>query len=278
MPLDKVAAVVAGLAFVFFLLALIGSGLLETVSGLFSWRATYLRRATDVLLGAAPRFTWGGPRPWLAAHLTRGAGPEAPVADPALAPFVARVRRDPLVRGPLGTAPAYVPSATFATAILLALGDGRLPATLAEARALAAGLPGRPGAALRSLAAGSDTLAAFRAGIAGWYEDAMRQASAIYKCNAQRALLGIAALLTLGFDIDGLHLARAIWGAPLPFGWAGFGFLGPVPGWCLTVVATSMGAPFWFDLLQSVANLRSSGEPPAARQEGQGALRSPPPV
>ncbi len=273
MPLDKVAAVVAGLAFVFFLLALIGSGLLETISGLFSWRATYLRAATDVLLGAAPRFTWGGPAGWFRAHFTRGAGPEMRVADPGLAPFVARVRRDPLVRGPLGTPPAYVPSRAFATAILLALGEGRLPATLEEARALAAGVPGRAGAALASLAAGADTLPAFRAGVAAWYEDAMREASAIYKCSVQRALLAIAALLTLGFDIDSLHLAREIWGAPLPFGWGHGVSLGTVPGWCLTVVATSMGAPFWFDLLQSVADLRSSGEPP--RKEGQGSALDP---
>ncbi len=263
MPLDKVAAVVAGLAFVFFLLALIGSGLLETISGLFSWRATTLKRVTDVLLGAAPCFAWGGTRRWLAAHFSRGAGPETPVADPALARFVERVRRDPLVRGPLGTPPAYVPSRAFATAVLLALGAGRLPATLDEARALAAGVPGRPGAALVSLASGADTLAAFRAGIAFWYEDAMREASAIYKCSAQRTLLAIAVALTVGFDVDALRLAREIAGVPLRFGWTHGVSLGPVPGWCLTVAAVSLGAPFWFDLLQSVANLRSSAAPPA---------------
>lgn len=262
MPLDQVAAVVAGLAFVFFLLALIGSGLLETISGLFSWRATTLRRATDVLLGATPHFTWGGPRRWIAAHFTPGAGVEAPVADPALAPFVERVRRDPLVQGPLGAPPAYVPARAFATAVLLALGGGRLPASLEEARSLAALLPGRPGAALAALAAGADTLASFRAGIAFWYEDAMREASAIYKSAAQRTLLAIAAALTVGFDVDALRLAREIAGVPLLFGWAHGVSLGPLPGWCLTVAAVSMGAPFWFDLLQSVANLRSSAAPP----------------
>ena len=267
MPLDKVVAVVAGLAFMFFLLALIGSGLLETISGLFSWRATTLRRATDVLLGATPSFAWGGTRRWLAAHFSRGAGPEVVVADPALAPFVARVRHDPLVGGPLGAPPAYVPARAFATAVLLALGEGALPATLDEARTSAARIPGRPGAALQSLAAGADTLASFRAGVAFWYEDAMREASAIYKSGAQRTLLAIAVVLTVGFDVDALRLAREIAGVPLVFGWPHGMSLGPVPGWCLTVAAVSLGAPFWFDLLQSVANLRSSAAPPVPVHE-----------
>lgn len=36
-----------------------------------------------------------------------------------------------------------------------------------------------------------------------------------------------------------------------------------VLGWIITAIAVSLGAPFWFDLLRKVVNLRSSGEKPA---------------
>ena len=38
-----------------------------------------------------------------------------------------------------------------------------------------------------------------------------------------------------------------------------------VPGWAITIFAVLLGAPFWFDLLNRVANVRSSGDPPQAR-------------
>src|SRR5262249_26918130 len=33
-------------------------------------------------------------------------------------------------------------------------------------------------------------------------------------------------------------------------------------GWLLTAIAGSLGAPFWFDILNKVINLRSSGKAP----------------
>ena len=267
MPLDRVIAAVTGLASVFFLLALVGSGLLETIATLFSWRATYLRRATDVLLGATPRFGWRGAG-WWRAHFTRGAGAPEPVADPALAAFVDRVRRDPSVGGPLGVPPASVPPRAFASAVLLALGGGSVPATIADARAAARAVPGRAGAALLALAESADTPHALHAAIARWYEEAMAQASAIYKGTAQRALGGIALVLTVGFNVDALRLARAIGGTDLAVGWPHGASLGPLPGWGLTIAAVSMGAPFWFDLARSVAGLRGGTEGEAADRRG----------
>jgi hypothetical protein len=35
-------------------------------------------------------------------------------------------------------------------------------------------------------------------------------------------------------------------------------------GWCITAIAASLGAPFWFDALNKVARLRASGPPPSA--------------
>jgi len=33
-------------------------------------------------------------------------------------------------------------------------------------------------------------------------------------------------------------------------------------GWLLTMVAVAMGAPFWFDLLNKVMNVRNAGKKP----------------
>lgn len=43
--------------------------------------------------------------------------------------------------------------------------------------------------------------------------------------------------------------------------WDGTGWLTTLLGWALTVVAISLGAPFWFDTLGRLARLRSSGKP-----------------
>ena len=43
--------------------------------------------------------------------------------------------------------------------------------------------------------------------------------------------------------------------------WSGNGWVSVVGGWLLTVLAISLGAPFWFDALGRISRLRSSGKP-----------------
>ncbi len=64
-----------------------------------------------------------------------------------------------------------------------------------------------------------------------------------------------------------LALANELGGLPIPIGWPD-GFLKGVTfaailGWLLTALSTVFGAPFWFDLLQQVLNLRAAGPKPA---------------
>lgn len=47
------------------------------------------------------------------------------------------------------------------------------------------------------------------------------------------------------------------------------GFLLAVMGWCITAIATAMGAPFWFDLLRNLFNVRGAGPKPA-KADGTG--------
>ena len=41
--------------------------------------------------------------------------------------------------------------------------------------------------------------------------------------------------------------------------WNYVNWLGHIIGWLITISAVSLGAPFWFDLLGKIANLRGSG-------------------
>ena len=43
--------------------------------------------------------------------------------------------------------------------------------------------------------------------------------------------------------------------------WSGTGWATTLLGWALTIVAISLGAPFWFDTLGRLSRLRSSGKP-----------------
>jgi hypothetical protein len=51
----------------------------------------------------------------------------------------------------------------------------------------------------------------------------------------------------------------------LPIGWTEPVNGRTILGWLLTVVAVSLGAPFWFDVLMRVANLRANGPKPPKR-------------
>jgi hypothetical protein len=48
-------------------------------------------------------------------------------------------------------------------------------------------------------------------------------------------------------------------------------------GLLVTVLAISLGAPFWFDLLNRLVNLRSTGKPPDPRRPEPPPTPAPPP-
>jgi hypothetical protein len=62
----------------------------------------------------------------------------------------------------------------------------------------------------------------------------------------------------------------------LPIGWEiwpdkGYsikdGILISIPGWLVTAMAASLGAPFWFDILNKLVNLRAGGKPPEPKKD-----------
>ena len=127
-----------------------------------------------------------------------------------------------------------------------------------------------------------------RAEVSDWFNSGMNRVSGSYKRKTQFWSFVIAMLLTVALNIDSLKIANALWLQPslvkmiapsmsavdalgqfnLPYGWdkATFGTLADFPtllgallGSLITAVATLFGAPFWFDSLQKITQLRGAG-------------------
>ena len=127
--------------------------------------------------------------------------------------------------------------------------------------------------------------------LAGWFDNAMARMSGTYKRRQLLISLLLALLLAILFNIDSIHLFRTLWQQPslaahlrdapgaldpavfnammaLPIGWthfppaSGADFALQVAGWIITASTALFGAPFWFDLMQRVVRLRSTGTRP----------------
>jgi len=326
MELNAIFDVAISLAFTFFLLSVIASGLQEFMAGLFRWRGTYLAKSIDVIMdnGDATRFAWNGLGDWLRAHLTRAPAELPRRQREETNPILARIRKGmsshPLLRGTPADLPSYVPARNFSMALLEVLRDGVSGTPLfAQVEQTVAEMP--EGDLKRTLgvflhdAAGD--IDRFRVNLERWFDDAMDRASGIYKRLSQYVTLVFGLLLAISLNIDTLHVARTLWdepvsraalvaGAavaserggvtdpgqqlqttlqalrcqPLPLGWeldkaepaCRLPGLAPhhhrpawprdIPGWLLTALAVSLGAPFWFELLQNLINLRAAGPKP----------------
>jgi hypothetical protein len=130
----------------------------------------------------------------------------------------------------------------------------------------------------------------FEAALARWFDGAMDRVSGAYKRQAQLCTFVIAVVIAGLFNVDSFHLFTTLWQHPaaaatmaapgsapgsvaeaaaalrtLPVGWttaapASIPFA--VCGWFVTAVSVLFGAPFWFDLLQRLTNLRGAGAKP----------------
>jgi hypothetical protein len=150
-----------------------------------------------------------------------------------------------------------------------------------------------------------------------WFDDAMARSSGWYKQKAQMLILLVAAIITLVLNADTAAVANSLSrnaaqratiaalaeqpgrsgqgaeppaieaarlygelaGLPLPLGWCirpecfpqkvhqtlGDGVIALIAkllGLAMTTVAVSLGAPFWFDVLNKFINIRAVGRPP----------------
>jgi len=66
-----------------------------------------------------------------------------------------------------------------------------------------------------------------------------------------------------------MHVPLLWAAANVPAHTDGWGWAATVLGWLLTAVAISLGAPFWFDALGKLANLRTAGKKPEEGEKGK---------
>jgi hypothetical protein len=136
----------------------------------------------------------------------------------------------------------------------------------------------------------------FQAALAGWFDSAMARVAGAYKRRSMLVSLLLSLLLAITFNIDSIHLFRALWQHPalaaqllaaptsidrqtidalfsLPIGWRVFppvlnpDFLLQAAGWMMTAASTLFGAPFWFDMLQRIMQLRGTGAKPGEKSQ-----------
>ena len=133
-----------------------------------------------------------------------------------------------------------------------------------------------------------------RGSLADWIDEGMTRISGWYARCAKLSVFVIAAVVTVAANASTVHVAAELWEddslrttlsglasiaaaaegvedvadstglSDFPLGWDGIdhsfvAWLGRVAGWLMTVAAVSLGAPFWFDLLGKVANLKGAG-------------------
>ena len=137
--------------------------------------------------------------------------------------------------------------------------------------------------------------------IEAWYNAAMDRVNGWYKRHMQWVTVLVAISLALATNADTLKISSRLWSDPAyrelsverakalaaqpgdqnkpigqqdtaflenVLGWqsqgpiAGMGIFEKILGLLLTIVAISLGAPFWFDMLNKIVNLRSAGRSP----------------
>jgi hypothetical protein len=134
-----------------------------------------------------------------------------------------------------------------------------------------------------------------------WFDNAMDRVSGWYKRWTQLIGFIIALILAAALNIDAVEVGTVLWEQPklaadvvkaststsaddakllhsldttFPVGWPlksdetlGIAFV----GWLITALSTLFGAPFWFDLLQTVIRLKGSGPSPKEKVDEKGA-------
>jgi hypothetical protein len=270
--------VAIGIIFIYLLVSLVISAINELIAAKLKSRATNLSQGIQALL-----------------------------QDPSQAGWVARLYQHPLIQSlsPPNSKPSYIPSRTFALALL----DLIAPATTDGNRTLAdlkAGMVNLPEPLQRTLTNLLDEaqhdVERLKTQIEIWFNNGMDRASGWYKRKTQWIQFFIGLSLVILLNIDSVHIGRALFAvnsplraslvenaksfvaqpggankslkdavdaistASLPIGWTEV----PKPdqwpstalGWLITAFAVSMGAPFWFDLLNKFINIRASGKAP----------------
>ncbi len=293
---QTVIAVFIGLSFMYFILAVLCSGVKEFLADKLDLRAKTLEEAIGRMLSNK------------AQHTANGApGGNANAAAQPCSDLAAQFYNHALIQG-LGKAdkkPSYIPAQYFSTVleeVLKAKQSGS-----ADYAALISSLPeGTLKDTLKALAGrvGNDAQA-IRSEVEKWFDTTMDRVSGWYKRSVQKIVLAIAFVLVIALNADSFAVFQALWQNQalrdnvaaaaskatsqmttdqaraqllvLPLGWKsapswpsfksaftdnlGWWLL-KIAGLVLTAFAVTLGAPFWFDAMNKLINLRMTGTPP----------------
>jgi hypothetical protein len=201
-----------------------------------------------------------------------------------------------------GKKPSYISAPQFSTAVLSILSGGgavaRLPGSI---DILVRSLPDTryKQVLLSLLREGESDLSGFETRLQQWFDGSMDRVSGTYKRISQYISLGIGAVLAFGLQANAITIGYGLWygqnsslmkaademarsGSPTMAAalqglsqyhltpiWEGFPLTHAtwtiwVLGCAATAIAISLGAPFWFDLLQNFINIRATGTKPAS--------------
>jgi hypothetical protein len=226
MNIGPVLDVAIGMVFVYFLLALIASGIQELVAGIFTWRGTYLRRALDVILSNETdvQFGWNI-HDFICAHMTWNApdlkpsGSAAQVLTETQKAVLAKVQgmpKHPILSGVPNKLPSYIPSRNFAKALLEVLRDGSDSPVFQQVQQTIDKLPDGDLKKTLTLFAhdAGGNLDAFRRNVEQWFDDAMDRVNGIYSRLSQYFLLIVGLLMAVVLNINTCDIATALWRSP----------------------------------------------------------------
>jgi hypothetical protein len=241
-----------GTSLVYLLLAVFCTTVNEWIEGLLHARAENLRAAIRELLN------------------DQNTGPGGS--------FLEAFYAHPLIGGLMKNSehPPYLPVRSFSAAMIdLSTPHVKGPITFADLESGIGNLPdGDVKTSLLALIQNTQgDLGRAQASFEGWFNDAMSRASGWYKRRTQVWTVVLAAGITLSLNADTLGMLRHFWTDPAlrlqpagvlgwnraAFGTDCWGWFSRVVGWCLTIAAVSLGAPFWFDMLNKFMNFRGAG-------------------
>jgi hypothetical protein len=175
--------------------------------------------------------------------------------------------------------PSYLPSSTVAL-VLLTIGYDYKPGEK--------GAPGqtsvkdqwkcRSHQLLEGFRMEATTLGPIQARIEKWFELSMEHLSGKFKRETQLWITGIALLIVATTNIDTLAIASYLYDGALKHTPTHFKLFWPddlgllkIAGLGLTWSSLALGAPFWFDILNKLVNLRQTGLPPDENKRLSGA-------
>ncbi len=207
---SQVLEVAIGLVLLFLFVSLICTAAQEALQLVLKWRGAILERGVRELLGVS---TPSGSGATAAANPTDGSGILKSFYEH---PLIAALYGGPYMPGRTSNLPSYIPSLSFAGAVLdLAARSGAGDTKPMSVAAIRAGLATLPNERLRrtvllALDAGGDDLQAVKAELARIFDASMDRVSGWYKRRTQWVLLALGLVAAVALNIDPIHVARRL--------------------------------------------------------------------